>query len=137
LSAIKGEGKLCKLNFIEVFDCFPKITRQLTFILAGSPMDDFFDGPRTDGRVSNQGAVVFDGVAFLLLDGGAIAAGFASESRVSPSSPCNYPDRRAAFCPRNSIQSIFQFFSSVHRHSAEVEILDSSCFSGCKSLSSV
>jgi hypothetical protein len=44
-------------------------------------MDDFFDSSRTNGRVSDQPAVAFDGVAFLVLDRGAIAAGFASESR--------------------------------------------------------
>jgi hypothetical protein len=44
-------------------------------------MDDFFDGSRTDGRMSDQPAVAFDGITFILLDKGAIAAGFASESR--------------------------------------------------------
>jgi hypothetical protein len=44
-------------------------------------MEDFFDGSRTDGRMSDQPAVVFDGIAFILLDGGAIAVGFASKSR--------------------------------------------------------
>jgi hypothetical protein len=68
-------------NLLEVFDRFLKLTRQLTFILAGSPMDDFFDGPRTDGRVSNQALVVFDGVAFVMLGRETIAAGFASKSR--------------------------------------------------------
>jgi hypothetical protein len=68
-------------NLPEVFDCFTKITRHFTFILAGSPMDDFFDGSRTDGRMSDQPVVAFDAVAFMVLDRGAIAAGFASESR--------------------------------------------------------
>jgi hypothetical protein len=44
-------------------------------------MADLFDGFRTDGGVSDQSAIVFDGVAFILIDQGAIAAGFPSESR--------------------------------------------------------
>jgi hypothetical protein len=43
-------------------------------MLADSSMDDFSKGSRTDERVSDQPAVAFDGVAFNLLDGGAIAA---------------------------------------------------------------
>jgi hypothetical protein len=70
-------------NFIEVFDCFTKISRNFTFVRPGSPMDDFFDGSRTDGRMPDQSAVAFNGIAFILLDRGAIAAGFASESRGS------------------------------------------------------
>jgi hypothetical protein len=31
-------------------------------------MDDFFDDSRTDGRVLDQPAVAFDGVAFVLID---------------------------------------------------------------------
>jgi hypothetical protein len=77
----RSETTQIESNLPEVFDCFPKITRQFTFILAGSPMDDFFDGSRTDGRVSNQAAVVFDGVAFMVLGRETIAAGFASKSR--------------------------------------------------------
>jgi hypothetical protein len=68
-------------NLPKVFDCFPKITRQFIFILADLPMDDFFDGFWTDGWVSDQPAVAFDSVAFMVLDREAITAGFASKSR--------------------------------------------------------
>jgi hypothetical protein len=50
-------------------------------MLADSPMDDFFVGSRTDRQVFDQPAIAFDGIAFMLLDGGAIAERFASESR--------------------------------------------------------
>jgi hypothetical protein len=81
LNAIENEAKRrnstrTELNFLEAFNCFPKITTPFTFILADSPIDDFFVGSRTDGRVSDQPAVAFDGVTFVLLDRGAIAAGF-------------------------------------------------------------
>jgi hypothetical protein len=50
-------------------------------MLADSPMDNFFDSSRRDRWVSDKPAIVFDGITFILLNGGAITAGFASESR--------------------------------------------------------
>jgi len=44
-------------------------------------MDDFFDGSRLYGGVFDKPAVAFDDIAFIMLDEGAIAGGFASESR--------------------------------------------------------
>jgi hypothetical protein len=55
-------------NLPEGLDSFPKITRLFTFVLAGSPMDDLFDGSRTYERVSDQPAVALDGIAFMVLD---------------------------------------------------------------------
>jgi hypothetical protein len=121
----------------EVFDYFTKITIQFTFMLADSSMDDFFDGSRTDGRESDQPAVAFDGVAFMVLDRGAIAVGFASKSR----GPVHLrwviiwmgalrfvrAIRSKAFCA-SSLSSIV-----IPR---TVEIIGSSCFYGCTSLSS-
>jgi hypothetical protein len=52
-------------------------------MLADSPMDGFSEGCRTDQRESDQPAVAFDGVAFVLLDRGAIATKIASVSRES------------------------------------------------------
>jgi hypothetical protein len=50
-------------------------------MLADSSMDDFSKGSRTDRRASDQPEVAFDGVTFILLDGGAISVEFASESK--------------------------------------------------------
>jgi hypothetical protein len=39
-------------NFVEVSDCFPKITKWFVFMFAGSPIDDFSKAARTDRRLS-------------------------------------------------------------------------------------
>jgi hypothetical protein len=54
--------------------------KQFTFMLALSSMDDFSEVPRTDRPVADQPTVAIDGIAFILLDWGAVAAGFTSES---------------------------------------------------------
>jgi hypothetical protein len=138
LNAIETEIKLRKSNQTEVFDCFLKITKQFTFILADSSMDDFSEGSRTVGWVSDQPAVVFDGIAFVLLDGGAIAVGFVSESKRSV-----HLRRviiwmgalRFARAIRSKTFSYSSLTSVVIPYT--VEIIGSSCFSYCKSLSSV
>jgi hypothetical protein len=55
--------------------------RHVTFTRADSPMDDFSEGSRIDGRVYDQSTVAFNGVALILLDGRAIAAGFGPKPR--------------------------------------------------------
>jgi hypothetical protein len=101
-------------------------------------MDDFFDGSRTDGPVSDQPAVVFDGVAFMVLGRGAIAAGFASESK-GPVHPRHVIIQMGAQRFVRAIRS--ESFSNSSLPSIviprTVEIIGSSCFSGCKSLLSV
>jgi predicted transcriptional regulator len=107
-------------------------------MLAVSPMNDFFDGLRTDRRVSDQPAVAFDGVTFILLEGGAIAAGFASESRR----PIHL---RRVIIWMGALRFVRAIRSKAFSGSSllsiviprTVEIIGSFCFSACKSLSSV
>jgi hypothetical protein len=101
-------------------------------------MGDFFDGSRTDGRVSDQLAIAFDCVAFILIDKGAIAAGFPSESR----GPIHL---RRVIIQMGVLRFVRAIRSTAFSNSSlvsiviprTVEIIGSSCFSGCKSLSSV
>jgi hypothetical protein len=101
-------------------------------------MDDFFDDSRTDGRVLDQPAVAFDGVAVILLDRGAIAAGFASKSRGSI-------HLRRVIIQMNALRFVrairskpfcLSSLSSIVIPRTAV-ILSSSYFSFCESLSSV
>jgi hypothetical protein len=125
-------------NPTEAFDCFTIITSLFTFILAGLPMDDFFDGSRTDGQVSDQPAVAFDGIALILLDRGAIAAGFASESKRSV-------HLRRVIVQMGALRFVRTIRSKAFDNSSlpsiviprTVEIIGSSCFRDCKSLSLV
>jgi hypothetical protein len=107
-------------------------------MLADSAMDDFSEGSQTYGRVSDHPAVAFDGIAFMLLDAAAIAAGFASESRE----PVHL--RRViiwidALRFVRALQS--REFSSSSLPSIiiprMVEIIGSYCFRFCESFSSV
>jgi hypothetical protein len=116
---LDGHGKRLENVRNSVGNCCLR-ARQFTFILADSSMDGFSEGSRTAGQVSDQPAVAFDGIAFMLLDGeGRLRQGLRQSQGASPSSPGNYPDGCAAFRPRNSIYSILLFFSLVHRHSAD------------------
>jgi hypothetical protein len=140
LNAIENEvkrGKLNRSNLPEVFDCFTKITGQFTFMRAGSPIDDFFDSSRADGRVSDQPVVAFDGVTFMVLDKGAIAAGFASKKGAI--------HLRRVIIWMGALRFVHAIRSHVFSNSSlpsivipwTVEIIGSSCFADCESLSSV
>jgi hypothetical protein len=63
-------------NVVETFDWFTKISDALTSLLAASPMDDFSEAGQSDQRVSDQPMATIEGVAFRLLDRGAIAVRF-------------------------------------------------------------
>jgi hypothetical protein len=107
-------------------------------MIADSSIDDFSKGSRTDGRASDQPAVAFDGVTFVLLDGGAIIAGFASESKGSV-------HLRRVIIQMGALHFVRAIRSKAFSNSSlpsiviprTVEIIGSSCFSSCNSLSSV
>jgi hypothetical protein len=112
--------------------------KRFTFMLADSPRDDFSEGSRTDGQVSDHPAVAFDGIAFLRFDGGVIAAGFASESKGTLR-------LRRVIIRMGAVRFVRAIRSTVFSRSSlssiiiprKVEIIDSHCFSYCKSFSSV
>jgi hypothetical protein len=82
-------------------------------------MDDCFDVlEHMNGCVISQ-RLRLTALHFARSTGERLLRDLRQNQRANPSSSRNYPDRRAAFCPRNSIESIFQFFSSVDRHSAD------------------
>jgi predicted transcriptional regulator len=126
------------VNFIEVFDCFTKITKQFTFMLADSPIDDFFVGSRTNGQAFDQPTVAFDGVTFMVLDREVIAGRFASKSRR----PVHL---RRIITWMGALRFVRAIRSKAFSNSSlpsivipqTVEIIGSVCFSDCKSLSSV
>jgi hypothetical protein len=92
-------------------------------------MDDFSKGSRTDGLASDQPAVSFDRIAFLMLDGGVIVAGFASESR-RPVHLCRVILRMGALRFVRAIWSTTFSISSLPSIviPRTVAIIDSSCF---------
>jgi hypothetical protein len=107
-------------------------------MIASSPLGDVSKAARTGLRISTQSAVTIDDLAFLVLDQGAIVAGFASESKK----PVHF--RRViicmgALCFVRTIRS--RAFSSSSLTSIviprTVEIIGSECFRSCESLSSV
>jgi hypothetical protein len=108
-------------------------------MLADSSMDDFFVSSRTDGRIANQPAVAFDGIAFLVLDRGAIAA-----ARLWPESKRSIHLRRLIIW-MGALRFVRAIRSEAFSHSSlasiviprTVEIIGSSCFSDCTFLSSV
>jgi hypothetical protein len=112
--------------------------RNFTVMLADSSMDDFSKGSRTDGRASDEPAVAFDGVTFVLLDGRAITPGFASKSR----GPVHL---RRVIIQMGALHLVRAIRSKAFSNSSllsmviprTVEIIGSYCFRGCKSLSSV
>jgi hypothetical protein len=107
-------------------------------MIASSPLGDISEAARTGRRVSTQSAVTIDDLAFLVLDQGAIVAGFASESR-KPVYLRRVTIWTGALCFVRAIRS--RAFSSSSLTSIviprTVEVIGPECFRSCESLSSV
>jgi hypothetical protein len=105
---------------------------------ADSLMDEFSEGSRTDGQAFDQPAVAFDGITFTLLDGGAIATGFASESRglLRLRRVIIWMGTLRFICSIQSTAFSSSSFTSIIIPRT-VDIISSYCFYCCQSLSSV
>jgi hypothetical protein len=99
-------------------------------------MNDFSEAARTERRVSDQPAATIDGITFLLLDDDAIARRLELAVRVRLHRLIVQID---AQCFVRAIGSRAFFGSSLPFIviPQTVEILGSSCFKDCRSLSSI
>jgi hypothetical protein len=131
-----SSGWVRHVSVISLLGELTKISDHFTFLHAVSPVGDFSEAARTDRPLSHQPRVTIDGVAFLLLDRGDIAAKFWSGCAVL---------LRRVVVHMIALRFVREINSEAFSGSSldpiviprTAEILGSSCFSDCRSLSSV